>query len=105
MVSGVFVVGAGEAKPSSEETSWARKLAEANAALDIEGPIVTMGLRKRWVQNLLKAAQPEVSDSDVGMLSVPVLVGALVVLALAAFVAFTASTPAPYDPEANSLVN
>mmetsp|Transcript_13451 Transcript_13451/g.26402 ORF Transcript_13451/g.26402 Transcript_13451/m.26402 type:complete len:242 (+) Transcript_13451:47-772(+) len=57
-IRGMFVVGTGGAKPSSQEISWASSVSSAMLSLDIEGPISSFGLPKRWNRALLKAAAP-----------------------------------------------
>lgn len=82
-VQGMFVVGAGDAKPSSEELTWAKKIVNAKASLDMEGPIATFGLPKRWLKFLLDSAEaPQEEASDSGGLIIGVLVLALLIAGL-----------------------
>lgn len=82
-VQGMFVMGVNGGKPDSEELGWASRLATEKIPLSMEGPIITLGLRKRWLNFLLKAA----GSQDDGEGPDPLVVaGAVLAIAVLAFI-------------------
>lgn len=99
-VQGMFVMGMNGGKPSTEELGWASRLATEKTPLSMEGPIVNIGLRKRWLNFLLKAA----GSQDEGEGPDPLVIAAgVLVVALVAFI--VTQTPAATDGKSYDILS
>jgi len=95
-IQGMFLVGTGGSKPNSDEISWASKVSSNKMSLDIEGPINSMGLPKRWIRNLLKAATPADAGFSLDAASAPVYAVGLFGIFLVVLLSGNTSSPSDF---------